>query len=117
MMLPPAGAPAERARRPAAGTGGSMTTPMGDPAGLRPRYAGTPITDDDATIAAMLEDVSIPTLLLSLVHLTGDASILQGPLRPQGIYLNEVQGFMSPEDQAAVRALALEAIIAYRDGG
>jgi 4-hydroxyacetophenone monooxygenase len=83
----------------------------------RPRYAGTPITDDDATIAAMLEDVSIPTLLLSLVHLTGDAGILQGPLRPQGIYLNEVQGFMSPEDQAAARALALDAIVAYRDGG
>jgi 4-hydroxyacetophenone monooxygenase len=83
----------------------------------RPRYAGTPITDDDATIAAMLADVSIPTLLLSLVHLTGDPSILQGDLRPQGIYLNEVQGFMSPQDQAAVRALALDAIIAYRDSG
>jgi 4-hydroxyacetophenone monooxygenase len=94
-----------------------MTTPMGDAAEDRPRYAGTPITDDDATIAAMLEDVSIPTLLLSLVHLTGDTSILRGDLRPQGIYLNEVQGFMSPEDQAAVRAMALDAIVAYRDAG
>lgn len=83
----------------------------------RPRYAGTPITDDDATIAAALTDVSIPTLLVSLVHLTGDTSILRGDLRPQGNYLNEVQGFMSPDDQAAVRAMALEAIIAYRDGG
>ena len=27
-------------------------------------HAGLPITDDDATIAAMLEDVSIPTLAL-----------------------------------------------------
>ena len=33
--------------------------------------AGPAITDDDATIAAALEDVSIPTLMLSLVHLTG----------------------------------------------
>lgn len=83
----------------------------------RPRFAGAPITDDDATIARALEDVSVPTLLLSLVHLTGDASILDGPLRPAGIYLNEVQGFMSPEDQAAARAVALDAIRAYRDGG
>jgi len=83
----------------------------------RPRYAGVPITDDDAAIAAALEDVSVPTLLVSLVHLTGDASILDGPLRPAGNYLNEVQGFMTPEDQAAARAFALEAIIAFRDGG
>lgn len=76
-----------------------------------------PITDDDEAIAAALEDLSVPTLLVSLVHLTGDASILQGPLRPAGIYLNEVQGFMSPEDQAAARAFALEKIRAYRDGG
>jgi 4-hydroxyacetophenone monooxygenase len=81
------------------------------------RYRGQPITDDDETIAAMLEDLSVPTLLASLVHLTGDRSILQGELRPAGIYLNEVQGFMTPEDQAAARAFALEKIIEYRDGG
>ena len=46
-----------------------------------------------------------------MVHMTGDAvASSDGPLRPPGIYLNEVQGFMSPEDQAAVRALALEVI-------
>ncbi|HEY5153295.1 MAG TPA: NAD(P)-binding protein, partial [Acidimicrobiales bacterium] len=83
----------------------------------RSRYAGLPITDDDATIAAALEDVSIPTLLLSMIHMSGDADLLDGPLRPAGIYLNEVQGFMSPEDQAAVRVRALEVIRAYRDGG
>jgi len=83
----------------------------------RSRYAGEPITDGDEAIAAALEDVSIPTLLLSMVHMTGDTSILTGPLRPAGIYLNEVQGFMSPEDQAAVRARALEVIKEYRDGG
>jgi 4-hydroxyacetophenone monooxygenase len=81
------------------------------------RTALLPITDDDDAIAAALEDLSVPTLLVSLVHLTGDASILDGPLRPAGIYLNEVQGFMSPEDQAAARALALEKIIEFRDGG
>ena len=59
----------------------------------------------------------MPTLMMSMVHMTGDASILRGRLRPQGIFLNEVQGFMSEEDQAAVRAQALEVIKAYRDGG
>jgi len=78
---------------------------------------GLPIDDDDRTIAAALEDVSIPTLLMSMIHMSGDTTILDGPLRPVGIFLNEVQGFMSPEDQAAVRARALEVIKTYRDGG
>ena len=80
-------------------------------------HAGHPITDDDATIAAALEDVSIPTLMLSMVHMTGDPSILRGPLRPQGLFLNEVQGFMSEEDKAEVRRLALDVIRDYRDRG
>jgi 4-hydroxyacetophenone monooxygenase len=75
------------------------------------------ITDDDDAIAAALEDVSVPALMMSVVHMTGDPSILRGPHRPAGIYLNEVQGFMSEEDQAAVRAEALRAIVAYRDSG
>lgn len=78
---------------------------------------GLPIRDDDAAIAKALEDVSIPTLILSLIHLSGDASWLEGRLRPQGVFLNEVQGFMSEPDKAAVRARALDLIRAYRDGG
>ncbi len=78
---------------------------------------GLPIHDDDATIAKALEDASIPTLLLSMVHMTGDTSILKGELRPQGVTLNEIQGLMSEEDQAAVREKALEVIKAFRDGG
>src|SRR5580693_1883596 len=81
------------------------------------RFGRTVITDDDDTIAALLEDVSVPALMMSVVHMTGDPSIIRGPHRPTGIYLNEVQGFMSDEDQAAVRAEALRAVIAYRDSG
>ncbi len=77
----------------------------------------TPITDRDDAIAAALEEASVPALMMSVVHMTGDPSILRGALRPAGIYLNEIQGFMTPEDQAAVRAQALDAIIAYRDRG
>ena len=46
-------------------------------------------------IHAALADVSIPTLMLSLVHMTGDPSIIRGDLRPVASFLNEVQGFMS----------------------
>ena len=80
-------------------------------------HAGTPITDDDDTIAAALEDVSIPTLMLSMVHMTGDPSIIRGELRPQGLFLNEVQGYMSEADKAEVRRRALDVIRDYRDGG
>jgi len=87
---------------------------------MRNPHAGEPFTTsdvDDAAIASMLMDVSIPTLLLSCVHMSGDASILDGPLRPQGLFLNEVQGYMSEEDKAAARALALEIIKDYRNRG
>jgi 4-hydroxyacetophenone monooxygenase len=80
-------------------------------------HAGLPITDDDAAIAAALEDVSIPTLMLSLVHITGDPTLIRGRLRPQGLFLNEVQGYMSDEDKAEVRRIAVDVIRTYRDGG
>src|SRR5919198_2342389 len=83
----------------------------------RNRFAGAPITEDDATIAAALEDVSIPTLLVSMVHLTGDPSWIRSELKPQGIFLNEVQGYMSEEDKAEARRRALAAIIEFRDNG
>jgi 4-hydroxyacetophenone monooxygenase len=79
--------------------------------------AGLPFTDDDDAIAAALRDVSVPALMMSMIHITGDASLLDGPLRPQGVVVNEVQGLMSPEDQAAVRAQVLDVIRAFRDGG
>ena len=84
---------------------------------MRNPHAGEPFSTSDEDIARALEDVSIPTLLLSCVHMSGDASILDGPLRPQGLFLNEVQGYMSEEDKAAARALALEVIKDYRDRG
>jgi 4-hydroxyacetophenone monooxygenase len=80
-------------------------------------HAGLPITDDDEAIAAALEDVSIPTLVLSMVHMSGDPELIRGPIRPQGLFLNEVQGYMSEEDKAEVRRRALEVIRDFREGG
>ena len=82
-------------------------------------HAGQVITEDDATIAAALEDVSIPTLLVSMVHMTGDpAAASEATCSPQGLFLNEVQGYMSEEDKAEARRARPRAIIRdYRDRG
>ena len=83
---------------------------------MRSRYAGEPFTTSTSDIAAALEHVSIPTLLLSLVHITGDARYIRD-FKPAGIFLNEVQGFMSEDDKARARAEALSVITDYRDRG
>ena len=84
---------------------------------MRNPHAGQPFTSSDEEIAAALLDVSIPTLMLALVHITGDPSLIRGALKPAGLFLNEVQGYLSEEDKAAARALALPIISAYRDRG
>src|SRR3954454_19456108 len=84
---------------------------------MRNPHAGQPFTTSDEQIAEALLDVSIPTLMLSLVHMSGDAGLIRGELKPAGLFLNEVQGYMSEEDKAAVRKIALEVIADYRDRG
>ncbi|WP_135451658.1 NAD(P)/FAD-dependent oxidoreductase [Mycobacterium sp. DL99] len=79
-------------------------------------HVGQPFTTPDADIAVALEQVSIPTLLLSLVHITGDPRYIR-EFKQAGLFLNEVQGFMSEEDKARVREIALPVIADYRDRG
>ena len=82
---------------------------------MRNPHAGQPFTATDDEIAEALLDVSVPTLMLSLVHMSGDPELIRGDLKPAGLFLNEVQGYMSEEDKAAVRKIALEVIADYRD--
>ncbi|HWE56251.1 MAG TPA: NAD(P)/FAD-dependent oxidoreductase [Acidimicrobiales bacterium] len=84
---------------------------------MRNPHAGEPFDSSDEEIAEALLDVSIPTLMLSLVHMSGDPELIRGRLKPAGLFLNEVQGFMSEEDKAEARALALPIIADYRDRG
>src|SRR3982751_3259247 len=81
---------------------------------VRNPHAGQAFTTPDEQISEALKDVSIPTLMLSLVHMSGDPGLIRGALKPAGLFLNEVQGYMSEEDKAAVRKIALEIIAAYR---
>ncbi len=75
------------------------------------------ITEDDQTIRAALEEAHIPSLMVALVHLSGDAKLLRGDIKPQMSFLGDPQGGITPEQQAWVRDLALGALRAYRDGG
>jgi 4-hydroxyacetophenone monooxygenase len=84
---------------------------------VRNPHAGQPFTTSDEELADALLDVSIPTLMLSLVHMSGDPTLIRGALKPAGLFLNEVQGYMSEDDKAAARKLALEVIADYRDRG
>ncbi len=84
---------------------------------MRNPHAGESFETSDAEIAAVLIDVSIPTLMLSMVHMAGDPEIIRGRLKPEGLFLNEVQGYMSEEAKAEVRALAAKVIRDYRDRG
>jgi 4-hydroxyacetophenone monooxygenase len=84
---------------------------------MRNRHAGEPFTTGDDAVAEALLDVSIPTLMMSLVHMSGDPGLVRGRLKPAGLFLNEVQGYMTEEDKAEVRLLALGIIADYRDRG
>jgi 4-hydroxyacetophenone monooxygenase len=79
--------------------------------------AEKPVTESDAFITQQLEGASIPTLMMSLVHLTGDTSVLRGSIRPKVVMGSGFQGELSEADQATVRALALKALRDYRDRG
>jgi 4-hydroxyacetophenone monooxygenase len=83
-------------------------------------HAGEPFLEDDAddsAIAAALEQVSIPALMCSLVHMTGDPSWIRGDIQPRIANSLDIQSGIPAEEQAEIRRRALPAIAAYRDGG
>ena len=83
----------------------------------RNRFAGEPFEDDDEAIARALEDVSIPALMCSLVHMSGDLSWVRGDIQPNVGMSLDIQGAMSEGDMEEVRRRAIPVIAAYRDGG
>ena len=74
------------------------------------------IPADDATLAEMLESANLPALLPAIAQLTGDTSLLSRFPPPSTPMMGAVDGNLAPEDQAAIRELAFEALRAYRDG-
>jgi 4-hydroxyacetophenone monooxygenase len=80
-------------------------------------HAGEPFTDGDDAIAAALADVSVPALLCSLVHMTGDPSWIRGPIKPRVAISLEFQSGIPEDEQAEIRRRALPIVAAYRDAG
>ncbi len=80
-------------------------------------HAGEPFTDPDATIAAALEDCSVPALLCSLVHMTGDPAWIRGDIRPRLAVSLDIQSGIPSDERAEIRRRAVPSIAAYRDGG
>jgi 4-hydroxyacetophenone monooxygenase len=80
-------------------------------------HAGEPFTADDASIAAILDEVNVPALLCSLVHMTGDPAWIRDRRLRTLPLSTDYQGGLSAEEQADIRARALPAVAAYRDSG
>jgi 4-hydroxyacetophenone monooxygenase len=74
----------------------------------------------DEQLQAALEQAELPSLMPALAHLTGDMSLVGSDLRPSSSGPSVVlaaQGGMTSEQQALARRRALDALIAFRDGG
>ena len=84
---------------------------------MRNPHAGVRFDDSDAALAAALADVSVPPLLCSLVHITGDPSWIRGRVLPTFPSSTDFQCGLTPADRDEVRRAALPVIGAYRDGG
>jgi 4-hydroxyacetophenone monooxygenase len=80
---------------------------------LRP--AEQPITESDEFIERALQHAGVPALMMSMIHMSGDASLLDGPVQPRSAILGEIQGFLPLEQQEKVRRQALQVIKQFRD--
>lgn len=79
-----------------------------------------PIACDDQVIEAALREAHVPSLMMALVHLTGDVDLLRGDIRPSSDFLMmlaDPQGGVTEEQQDRVRRRALEVLRRYREEG
>jgi 4-hydroxyacetophenone monooxygenase len=81
------------------------------------RLLGLPFDDSDDVIRAAVADASVPALLMSMVHMTGDMGLLERLPKPFMLIAMDLQGAMSEPDKAVVREHAFDVIRDYRDRG
>ncbi|MEM9174010.1 MAG: NAD(P)/FAD-dependent oxidoreductase [Myxococcota bacterium] len=67
-----------------------------------------------ARVREALEAANLPALMMSIVHMTGDASLLDGPIRPAPPTLTDVSGGLSEAEREAVLDRATEAFLRFR---
>lgn len=78
---------------------------------------GAPFDDADDVIRDALDELSVPALMMSMVHMAGGIEVLHGLPHPDMMVANELQGTMSAEAMAIVRDRAFAVICEYRDRG
>ena len=70
---------------------------------------------DPAELKQALADAHLPSLMMALVHLTGDAGHLDG-VKPVYDFFGDGQGGIAPEKQAQIRELAERVITEFIEG-
>src|SRR5437868_8421467 len=70
---------------------------------------------DDAALVNAVRSANLPTLMLVMVHLTGDLQWLRGPIRPTRASPQHMDGGLSAEQAHEVQARALEVLRAFRE--
>ena len=81
------------------------------------QLTGLPFHDSDEVIRAAIAEASVPALLMSMVHMTGDKGLLKELPGPFALIVMDIQGGMSEADKAIVRERAFDVVRAYRDRG
>jgi 4-hydroxyacetophenone monooxygenase len=81
------------------------------------RLIGLPFDDGDDVIRAAVAAASVPALLMSMVHMTGDMGLLEELPKPFMLIAMDLQGAMSEPDKETVRTRAFEVIRDYRERG
>ena len=80
--------------------------------------AHMPITESDEELAALVGDLSALLLALSIVHMSGDMSIIRAGIKTAPPTFNgDTWGSISEADTARIRGEALQVIKAWRDAG
>lgn len=91
--------------------------PGATPGRMRFATATAPIEADDEEIRAALDHADLPALLVSVAHLTGDASLLDSRFAPDPAAVLDPDCGITPEVAAEARDRATEALARYRDAG
>ena len=81
------------------------------------RLLGLPFDDSDDAIRAAIAEASVPALLMSMVHMTGDLGMLEELPGPFMLIAMDLQGAMSEPAKEMVRERAFEVVRDYRDRG
>lgn len=73
---------------------------------------------NDAFLDQALIEASIPALMMSMIHLSGDTSLMDGDIRPNRIeMLQKMDGGLSEQQQAEVREMLKQTLKAAQESG